>query len=75
MVGGLGLGLLICAVLRAYHFPLDLAIYKVAELPVDVQLADLLLVSGVAQLACLLATFPPVRRASGQRVVEGLRPI
>jgi lipoprotein-releasing system permease protein len=73
--GGLGLGLLICAVLRAYHFPLDLAVYKVAELPVQVNLPDLLLVSGVAQLACLLATLPPVRRASTQRVVEGLRPV
>ncbi len=72
--GGLVLGLLMCAVLRAYHFPLDLVTYKVAELPVDVRLADLLLVSGVAQLACLLATLSPVRRASGQRVVEGLRP-
>ena len=57
--GGLGLGLLICEVLRAYHFPLDLAVYKVAELPVNVQLDDLLLVSGIAQLACLLATLPP----------------
>jgi lipoprotein-releasing system permease protein len=73
VAGGLVIGLLICLVLSRYHFPLDLATYKVSELPVQVQLADLLLVSGVAQLVCLLATVPPVRRASRQQIVEGLR--
>lgn len=72
--GGLTLGLIICGLLEAYHFPLDRAVYQVAELPVQVQLADLLLVAGIAQLTCLLATLPPVRRASRLRVVEGLNP-
>jgi lipoprotein-releasing system permease protein len=73
--GGLALGLLLCGVLSVYHFPLDVSVYKIAELPVNVQLEDVLLVCGIGQLACLLATLPPVRRASGQRVVEGLRPV
>ena len=72
--GGLALGLLVSGLLGAYHFPLDLETYRVAELPVEVALADLLLVSGVAQLACLLATVPTVLRASRHRIVDGLRP-
>jgi lipoprotein-releasing system permease protein len=75
VVGGLTLGLIICGLLKAYHFPLDRTVYQVAELPVQVQLHDLLLVAGIAQLACLLATVPPVRRASRLRVVEGLSPL
>jgi lipoprotein-releasing system permease protein len=70
---GVALGLAVCALLGAYHYPLDPAIYMVSQLPVALEPGDVLLVAGVAQLVCLAATIPPVRRASRLQIVEGLR--
>jgi lipoprotein-releasing system permease protein len=76
---GLGAGLLagtgICALLRGYHFKLEAAVYMIAELPIDLRPADVLLVAGVAQLASLLATVPSVLRARRLTVTEGLRQV
>lgn len=71
--GGMILGLFVCGLLRAYRYPLDVATYKVGELPVHIDPAELVLIAGVALGACLLATIPAVRRARRLQVVEGLR--
>ena len=75
IAGGLLLGLFVCGLLRVYRYPLDAVIYQVGELPVRIVPADLVLVAGVAQLACLLATIPAARRLARLHVVEGLRQV
>jgi lipoprotein-releasing system permease protein len=70
---GLLAGLAICALLRAYHFRLDAAVYMIPELPIDLNLIDVVGVGGVAQLACLLATIFPVLRARRMAIADGLR--
>jgi lipoprotein-releasing system permease protein len=68
-------GLAICTLLRAYHFQLDAAVYMIPELPIDLNLIDVVGVGGVAQLACLLATIFPVRRARRMAIADGLRQV
>jgi lipoprotein-releasing system permease protein len=72
---GLAAGAAICALLRAYHFRLDAAVYMIPELPIDLNPADFALVGGVAQLACLLATIFPVLRARRLAIADGLRQV
>lgn len=72
---GLLAGVAICGLVQAYHFKLDAAVYMIAELPIDLGALDLLVVGGVAQLACLLATIPPVLRARRLAIVDGLRQV
>ena len=72
---GLVAGLAICGLLRAYHFQLEAAVYMISELPIDLGVMDFLVVGGVAQLACLLATIPPVLRARRLAIADGLRQV
>jgi len=67
---GLALGLGMCALLSAIRYPLDASIYLVDTLPVAVSLVDVAAVVGLAQLACLLATWPPVRRLRRLPLIE-----
>jgi lipoprotein-releasing system permease protein len=72
---GLAAGAGICALLRGYHFKLEAAVYMIAELPVDLDVGDMLVVAGMAQLASLLATVPSVIRARRLTVTDGLRQV
>jgi lipoprotein-releasing system permease protein len=72
---GLGIvyGLAICALAAFYGYPLDPKVYAIAQLPVDVNLRELLAVAGTTQFVCVLATLYPALRAGRLQVVDGLR--
>jgi lipoprotein-releasing system permease protein len=72
---GLGIcfGLTVVGLARLYGYPLDPKVYLIANLPVQVSLAEILLVAAITQLICFLATLYPARKASRLQVVEGLR--
>jgi len=71
---GIGLGLLLCEVVE--HFQpalLSEAIYNVTKLPLRVQLQDLLAVSGVALILCLVFSVFPAIKAARTPPVQALR--
>ncbi|HEY0708397.1 MAG TPA: FtsX-like permease family protein, partial [Polyangia bacterium] len=70
---GLLAGLGFCALVGSYRLALDASVYMIGELPIALDFRDLLLVAGVAQLMCLLATIPVVLRARRTTITEGLR--
>jgi lipoprotein-releasing system permease protein len=74
---GVGLGIVyglgICALAAFYGYPLDPKVYAIAQLPVDVNLGELLAVAGTTQFVCVLATLYPALRAGRLKVVDGLR--
>jgi lipoprotein-releasing system permease protein len=72
---GLGLlfGLVVCALARAYGYPLDPKVYLIARLPVEVSARELLFVAAATQLICFVATLYPAARAARLRVIDGLR--
>ncbi|HEY7776152.1 MAG TPA: ABC transporter permease, partial [Kineobactrum sp.] len=49
--------------LLGFHF-LDTDVYPVSFLPVDILVADILQVVGIALLMCILAALYPARRAA-----------
>ena len=78
-VGGVGvltgtvLGLLGCAALRAYGWPLDADIYALATLPVVVRTSNVLTIALGAFVACAVSTLIPSSAAASLDPVEGLR--
>jgi lipoprotein-releasing system permease protein len=72
---GLGIlcGLAICGLATLYGYPLDPKVYLIARLPVQISVGELLLVAGITQLICFVATLYPAVRAARLRVVDGLR--
>jgi lipoprotein-releasing system permease protein len=72
---GLGIlyGLALCGLAALYGYPLDPKVYLIAKLPVEISVNEILLVAGATQVISLLATLYPARRASRQRVVDGLK--
>jgi lipoprotein-releasing system permease protein len=70
---GLAFGLAVCGLASLYGYPLDPKVYLIAELPVQISIAEMLAVAGATQAICMLATLYPAFRASRLKVVEGLR--
>jgi lipoprotein-releasing system permease protein len=70
---GIVYGLGICALAAYYGYPLDPKVYAIAQLPVDVNVRELLAVAGTTQFVCVLATLYPALRAGRLQVVDGLR--
>ncbi|MGQ0429631.1 MAG: lipoprotein-releasing ABC transporter permease subunit [Gammaproteobacteria bacterium] len=79
---GIGLGLLIAGNVTAIVGGLeritgatlvDPKVYFISELPADVQLADVLLVAGIALALGVLATLYPALRAAATQPAEALR--
>jgi lipoprotein-releasing system permease protein len=70
---GIAYGLGICGLAQFYGYSLDPKVYLIAQLPVDVSGHELLLVAGVTQIICFLATLYPAWRAAQQPVVQGLK--
>ncbi|HEY0713001.1 MAG TPA: FtsX-like permease family protein [Polyangia bacterium] len=70
---GMAAGLGFCALVRAFRFRLEAAVYMITELPIELAPGDLLIVVAVAQTACLAATIPPVLRARRTTITDGLR--
>lgn len=78
-VGGLGtalgisLGGATCALLSAYHFPLDPQVYLIRYVPVRPSLAEFAFTAVVAMLIALVASLVPAVWASRLAPVDGLR--
>ena len=70
---GVGYGLGICGLAELFGYSLDPKVYLIAKLPVAISPHELLIVAGLTQIICILATLYPAWRAARQRVVEGLK--
>ena len=70
---GLGLGLLLCAVVGKYGYPLDPRVYLIDRLPIQVNPLEVLLIVVMTISICFSTTLIPALRASRLRPVEGLR--
>ena len=70
---GTVLGLLICAFLDWYGWPLDTDVYFLTELPVVVEPVQVATIAAAAFGVCFLATLYPAWRAASLHPVEGLR--
>jgi lipoprotein-releasing system permease protein len=73
-IGGLGLGLGLCALLKKYQFiKLPRDVYYISTLPVTVQVPDVLAIIGAAILISFLATLYPSWQAARLDPVEAIR--
>jgi lipoprotein-releasing system permease protein len=71
---GVALGYGVCRILIAYGWPLDPGVYLIDHLPVEIELRDYLIVSGVALGISVLSTvFPSWLTAATMKPVDGLR--
>jgi lipoprotein-releasing system permease protein len=73
VVGGLGVGTATVWVLRRYHYPLDPHVYLIDQLPVKVNLDEVIFTVCVTLAICFAATLVPALRAARLEPVEGLR--
>jgi lipoprotein-releasing system permease protein len=73
-MGGLGLGLGLCAILKKYHFiKLPRDVYYISTLPVTVQWPDVLAIIVAAMAISFLATLYPSWQAARLDPVEAIR--
>ena len=73
-IGGLGLGLVLCAILKKYQFiKLPQDVYYLSTLPVTVQLPDVLAIIAAAMAISFFATLYPAWQASRLDPVEAIR--
>jgi lipoprotein-releasing system permease protein len=71
---GLVLGFILAVLIEHYGLiPIPPDIYFVDNLPVSISPSDVLWISGVSLMICLLATIYPARQASGLQPVEAIR--
>jgi len=73
-IGGLGLGLALCAILKKYQFiKLPKDVYYLSTLPVTVQMTDVLAIIAAAMAISFFATLYPAWQASRLDPVEAIR--
>jgi len=73
-IGGLGLGLGLCAILKKYQFiKLPQDVYYLSTLPVTIQLPDVLAIIAAAMAISFFATLYPAWQASRLDPVEAIR--
>lgn len=70
---GVGLGLLICFLLKRYHFIELPAAYPFSTLPVQLEWLDVAVIAASAMLICFLATLYPAIQASRLNPVDAVR--
>jgi lipoprotein-releasing system permease protein len=70
---GLAFGLLLCAVVSKYGYPLDPKVYLIDQLPIEVDPLEVLMVGGITIAICALTTLYPAFRAAALTPVDGLR--
>jgi len=79
VVGGVGtgsglvIGLVLCAVMSRYNYPLDPRVYLIDRLPISVNPLEVALVAGITMVIAALATLLPASQASSLTPVDGLR--
>jgi lipoprotein-releasing system permease protein len=79
VVGGVGtgsglvIGLILCAVMSRYNYPLDPRVYLIDRLPISVNPMEVALVAGITMVIAALATLFPAAQASALTPVDGLR--
>jgi lipoprotein-releasing system permease protein len=72
-VVGLGVGLLICAIVSRYGYSLDPSVYLIDRLPVQVSGSELGLTIVITLGICFIATLYPSLKAANLEPVDGLR--
>jgi lipoprotein-releasing system permease protein len=72
-VAGVFFGLILCWLVQLYGYTLDPEVYFIEELPVEINLVQIVWILGLALTICFFATLPPALRAAKLRPVEGLR--
>jgi lipoprotein-releasing system permease protein len=70
---GLVVGLTTIAILRRYNYQLDPHVYLIDQLPVKVNVDELVMTACITLAICLVATLYPAIRAARLPPVEGLR--
>ena len=71
---GMGLGFLLCALLKRYKFiELPGDVYYFTTLPVQLEYLDVLMIAAATLAICFLATLYPARQASRLNPVEAIR--
>ncbi|MEO6954970.1 MAG: ABC transporter permease [Polyangia bacterium] len=70
---GVGLGLLLCAIVARFGYALDPHVYLIDKLPVKISYIEMAYTTGVTMIICLLATIYPAYRAAALEPVAGLR--
>lgn len=69
---GIGIGTLLCFLLKAYQFRLQASIYKLEHLPIVMQNSDALWLGCTTLMLCLVAILRPSQRAANIPLIEGL---
>jgi len=70
---GIGMGLLVCALIARLGYLLDAKVYMIDRLPTQVSAREVVLTGAATLFICLLATLYPAVRAARLRPVDGLR--
>jgi lipoprotein-releasing system permease protein len=70
---GIGMGLLVCAVVRRLGYVLDAKVYLIDHLPVAISPLEVVAVGVATLLICFVATIYPSLRAARMPPVDGLR--
>lgn len=70
---GIGMGLLVCGLVKRLGYLLDAKVYMIDHLPIQISLPEVLVTGVATLLICLFATLYPALRAARLRPVDGLR--
>jgi lipoprotein-releasing system permease protein len=73
-VAGSALGYVICYIHLKYNiYPLDPTQYKINSLPLDIQFADFLFITGASMLLSFFASYYPAKRAAKVNPIEAIK--
>ncbi|MCS6915577.1 MAG: ABC transporter permease [Myxococcales bacterium] len=70
---GIGMGLLVCAVVRRLGYLLDAKVYLIDRLPIRISVLEVCATAAVTLLICFAATLYPSLRAAALPPADGLR--